>query len=90
MCRSIKPLFNFSPPATDDEIHEAALQFVRKISGFPHPSAANTEAFDQAVENITDTSRQLLQSLTTNAATRNREKEKEKAKMKALKRFGRY
>lgn len=75
MCRNIKPLFNFEPPASDDEIHEAALQFVRKISGYAKPSAANQVAFDEAVASIAAASRSLLDGLTTNAAPKNREEE---------------
>ncbi len=75
MCRNIKPLFNFEPPASDDEVHEAALQFVRKISGYPKPSAANQAAFEEAVASIAAASRSLLDGLTTNAAPKNRDQE---------------
>lgn len=75
MCRNIRPLFNFEPPATDGEVHDAALQFVRKISGYGKPSSANQEAFDTAVATIGAASRQLLDSLTTTAAPKNREQE---------------
>ena len=75
MCRNIKPLFNFEPPATDREVADAALQFVRKISGYAKPSAANQAAFDEAVAAIASTSRELLDRLTTTAAPKNREQE---------------
>ena len=79
MCRNIKVLYNFEPPATDDEIRAAALQFVRKISGFPKPSAANEEAFNRAVGEVTKASSKLLNSLVTTASPRNREVEAAKA-----------
>ena len=88
MCRSIKPLFNFEPPATDDEIRAAALQFVRKISGFTRPSQANEEAFHRGVEQVTTAARALLFSLVTAAQPRDREVEAEKAHQRALQRFG--
>ena len=88
MCRNIKTLFNFEPPATDDEIHAASLQFVRKLSGFTKPSRANEEAFDSAVEAVAQVARELLDSLTTQAVPRNREVEAEKARERAAKRFG--
>ena len=88
MCRNIKTLFNFEPPATEEEIHGAALQFVRKISGFNKPSQANQRAFDDAVEAVTRVSQELLSSLTTNANPRNREVEAAKARERAAKRFG--
>ena len=88
MCRSIRPLFNFEPPATNDEIHAASLQFVRKISGFTRPSQANAAAFDQAVAEVTAVARRLIDSLETNAPPRNRETEAEKAKARAIARFG--
>jgi len=88
MCRNIKRLFNFEPPATDAEIREASLQFVRKLSGFNKPSQANEEAFAAAVEEISDASRQLLQTLTTQAKPRNREQEAQKLKQKSAQRFG--
>ena len=80
MCRNIKTLHNFDPPATDDEIRAACQQFVRKISGSTRPSRANQAAFDRAVEGVTDVARELLGSLTTSAAPRNREVEAEKAR----------
>ncbi len=88
MCRNIKPLFNFAPPATEEEIRAAALQFIRKISGFQKPSEVNAAAFDQAVEMITTVSSQFLSTLRTNAPSRNREYEALKAKERSLKRFG--
>jgi hypothetical protein len=88
MCRNIRPLFNFDPPATDDEVRAASLQFVRKISGFAHPSQANTEAFDRAVAEVTAVARRLVDSLETNAPPRNREVEAMKAKARAIVRFG--
>ena len=78
MCRNIKTLFNFEPPATDDEIRASALQYVRKISGSTKPSRANTEAFQRAVDEITDVTQRLVESLVTNAPPRNREAEAEK------------
>lgn len=88
MCRNIKPLFNFDPPATDEEIQAAALQFTRKISGFKNPSKVNQEIFDKAVEEFSDVSRKLLDSLTTTAEPHNREVEAERAKERSKKRFG--
>lgn len=88
MCRNIKPLFNFDPPATDAEIHDAALQFARKLSGFSKPSATNQEAFDRAVAEFADSTRRLLDSLVTTAPHRDRDVEAAKAKARALKRFG--
>lgn len=88
MCRNIKILFNFKPPATDDEVRAAALQFVRKISGFNKPSQANQATFEAAVEEITMVSRRLLYSLETTAAPKNREEEAAKAKARAAVRFG--
>jgi hypothetical protein len=88
MCRNIRPLFNFDPPATDDEIRAASLQFVRKISGFARPSQANAEAFDRAVAEVTAVARRLVDSLETNAPPRNREVEAEKARARAIARFG--
>ncbi|MCC6312736.1 MAG: DUF2277 domain-containing protein [Thermomicrobiales bacterium] len=87
MCRNIKPLFNFEPPATDDETRAASLQFVRKISGFTHPSAANTAAFETAVDDVTAAAARLLAALETTAAPKNREREAAKAKERAVKRF---
>ena len=89
MCRNIKTLFNFQPAATDDEIQAAALQFVRKISGFNKPSQANAAVFEQAVENTFQIARTLVDSLTTKAPPRDREVEAAKAKARAAKRFGR-
>jgi len=88
MCRNIKTLFNFDPPATDKEIRDAAIQFVRKLSGFNAPSKANEAAFNQAVEEITASAKQLIASLSTTAAPRYREIEAAKAKARSLMRFG--
>ncbi len=88
MCRNIKTLFNFEPPATDDEIQGSSLQFVRKLSGFTRPSRANEDVFNQAVEDVATAARQLIDSLVTNAPIRNREVEVEKAKERAAARFG--
>jgi hypothetical protein len=88
MCRNIKTLFNFEPPATELEIRDASLQFVRKLSGFNVPSQANTEAFDRAVEQVAASARELMASLRTTAAPRNREVEAEKARARTLARFG--
>jgi len=88
MCRNIKTLFNFDPPVTDDEIHAASLQFVRKISGFNKPSKANEAAFVAALDEIAGASRRLLDSLETSAPRRNREEEAAKAKLRAAVRFG--
>ena len=88
MCRNIKTLFNFEPPATDDEIRAASLQFVRKLSGFNRPSRANQAAFDDAVESVARVAHELLDSLTTDAAPRDREVEAAKARARAAKRFG--
>ena len=88
MCRNIRTLFNFEPPATEDEIRASALQFVRKLSGFGRPSAANAEAFDRAVAEVSDVARRLLTSLHTNAPTRDREIEAEKARERSRLRFG--
>lgn len=87
MCRNIKTLANFEPPATDDEIRASALQFVRKLSGTTRPSRANEAAFDRAVDEVTEAAHRLVHSLQTNAAPRNREEEARKAKERALKRF---
>jgi hypothetical protein len=87
MCRNIKTLFNFEPPVTDDEIHAAALQFVRKLTGFNKPSKANEAAFDAAINDVAAVSRKLLNSLETNALPRNREEEAAKARARALQRF---
>ena len=88
MCRNIKVLHNFDPPVTADEVHEAALQYVRKVSGMQKPSRANEEAFAHAVEEIAHTTIHLLESLVTTAAPRNREVEAEKRRAKAIARFG--
>ena len=88
MCRNIKTLFNFDPPATEDEVRAASLQFVRKISGFNKPSQANEEAFDRAVDEVTRVATELLESLVTTAAPRDREVEAAKAKARTAKRFG--
>ena len=88
MCRNIKTLFNFEPPATEDEIHASALQFVRKLSGFGRPSQANEAAFDRAVGEVSEAARKLLTSLHTHAPTRDREVEAEKAKERSRLRFG--
>ena len=88
MCRNIKTLFNFEPPATDDEIQVSALQFVRKLSGFTQPSKANEEAFESAVEKVSAVARELLDSLVTNATPKDREAEAAKARERAAKRFG--
>jgi hypothetical protein len=88
MCRNIKTLFNFEPPATDEEIHAASLQFVRKLSGFNKPSKVNEEAFNRAVEEVAVVAKDLLQSLVTNAEPHDREVEAAKAHARAVKRFG--
>lgn len=87
MCRNIKPLFNFEPPVTDDEIRAASLQFVRKVSGFNKPSKANEAAFQAAVDEITAVCRTLMRSLETNAPPRDRAVEAAKAKLRAAQRF---
>jgi hypothetical protein len=87
MCRNIKPLANFEPPATEDEIRAAALQFVRKLSGTTRPSRANQAAFDRAVEEVTEVAARLLASLTTTAPPRNRDVERAKAQQRSLRRF---
>jgi len=88
MCRNIRTLFNFDPPATEDEIRASALQFVRKLSGFGRPSQANQAAFDRAVEEVSDAARRLLTSLHTQAPPRDRAVEAEKAKERSRLRFG--
>jgi hypothetical protein len=88
MCRNIKTLFNFEPPVTEEEIEAAALQFVRKISGFTKPSQANEEAFNQGIKEVTQAAQTLLQTLQTNATPKNREEEAQKAKQRAKARFG--
>jgi len=88
MCRNIKTLFNFDPPATELEIRDASLQFVRKLSGFNVPSRANEEAFERAVEEVAAAARTLIRSLVTTAEPRNREVEAAKAKARSAERFG--
>ena len=88
MCRNIKTLFNFEPPATREEVHASALQFVRKLSGFNRPSAANAAAFNRAVADVSDIARRLLEELETNAPARDREIEAEKARERSRARFG--
>lgn len=88
MCRNIKTLFNFEPPATELEIRDASLQFVRKLSGFNVPSKANEAAFDRAVEDVAASARVLIRSLVTNAEPRNREVEAERARTRSALRFG--
>ena len=89
MCRNIRTLFNFDPPATEAEIHDAALQFVRKLSGFTAPSQANAVAFDRAVAEVSASARELLSSLVTTAEPKDREVEAAKAKARSAVRFGR-
>lgn len=88
MCRNIKPLFNFEPPATDEEVHDAALQFVRKVSGYRKPSQANQVAFDQAVEDVAAATRALIDSLVTQAPPRDRDVLAARAQARAAERFG--
>ena len=88
MCRNIKTLHNFSPPATDDEVRASAVQFVRKLSGFTRPSKANEAAFDHAVERVALAARELLEALVTNSPPRDREAEAAKARARAATRFG--
>jgi hypothetical protein len=88
MCRNIRPLFNFEPPATDDEVRAAALQYVRKVSGARQASGKNLEVFARAVEAVTLATRELVDSLETNAAPKNREEEARKAKLRSQARFG--
>lgn len=88
MCRNIKTLFNFDPPATEEEIRAASLQFVRKLSGSTQPSKANQPAFDAAVDSVTEAATTLLASLVTTAAPKNREIEAAKARSRTAKRFG--
>lgn len=88
MCRNIRTLFNFEPPATELEIRDASLQFVRKLSGFNVPSKANEAAFERAVQEVAASARVLIQSLVTHSAPRNREVEAEKARMASVARFG--
>ena len=87
MCRNIRPLFNFEPPASDDEVHAASLQFVRKISGFTKPSLANEAAFDRAVREIAHIARRLVDALETTAPPKNREIEAAKAKARSALRY---
>ena len=89
MCRNIRTLFNFEPPATDDEVRAASLQFVRKISGFTKPSRANEEAFDRAIDEVSAAARRLMDSLVTTAPARDREIEAQKAKARAAERYAR-
>ena len=89
MCRNIKTLFNFDPPATQEEIHAASLQFVRKLSGFTAPSKANEEVFNQAVEEVTDVAERLIASLVTSAPPRDREEWAARARARAAERYGR-
>ena len=88
MCRNIRTLFNFEPPATDDEVRAASLQFVRKLSGFTAPSKANEAAFARAIDEVAATARRLVDSLTTNATPRDRVEEAAKARARAAKRYG--
>ena len=88
MCRNIRTLYNFDPPVTPDELHAAALQFVRKVSGFTHPSQANQAAFDHAVHDVAQAVRRLMGSLVTSAPPRDRAVEAAKARARAAKRFG--
>jgi len=87
VCRNIRTLFNFEPPVTDDEVRAAALQFVRKVSGFTHPSKANQPAFEQAVAQIAAAAKQLLSALETNAPPKNREAEAAKARARSAHRY---
>jgi hypothetical protein len=89
MCRNIRTLYNFEPPATEDEVHASALQYVRKISGFTRPSQANAAAFERAVEEVAEISRRLLDELTTSAPPKDREAEAAKARARAAERYGR-
>ena len=88
MCRNIRTLFNFDPPATDEEIRAASLQFVRKLSGFTHPSKANEPAFDQAIDEVTVIARRLIDSLVTSAPARDREEWAARARARAQERYG--
>jgi hypothetical protein len=89
MCRNIRTLFNFDPPATDEEVRAASLQFVRKLSGFTAPSKANEAVFDRAIDEVAAVARRLIDDLETQAAPKNREEEALKAKARAAERFGR-
>jgi hypothetical protein len=88
MCRNIRPLFNFEPPATDEEIRASALQFVRKVSGFARPSQANAQAFERAVDEVADAARKLILSLQSAAPPRDRETEARKGRERSRLRFG--
>ena len=88
MCRNIRPLFNFEPPASDEEVRAASVQFVRKISGFTAPSKANQVAFNRAIDEIAAVARRLVDQLETNAPKKNREEEAHKAKARAAERYG--
>ena len=88
MCRNIRTLFNFDPPATEEEIRAASLQFVRKLSGFNAPSKANEPAFNEAIDDVAAVARRLISSLTTTAPPKNREEEASKARARAAERFG--
>lgn len=89
MCRNIKTLFNFDPPATDAEVRAASLQFVRKLSGFTAPSKSNEAAFNRAVDDVAEVARRLMDSMVSNAPAKNREEEAVKAKLRSAKRFRR-
>ena len=89
MCRNIRTLFNFDPPATDEEIRSASIQFVRKLSGFTRPSQANQEAFDQAIDDVSSIARRLIDSLVTTAPPRDREEWAARAKARAAERYAR-
>ena len=89
MCRNIKPLFNFEPPATDDEVRASALQFVRKVSGYTKPSKVNEDAFNDAVDEVTAAARKLIRSLVTTAPARDREEVAARARERAAIRYGR-
>jgi len=89
MCRNIRPLFNFEPPATDEEMRAASLQFVRKISGFTRPSRGNEEAFNRAVDDVTEAARRLIAALETAAPPKNREEEAAKARARSAERYAR-
>lgn len=89
MCRNIKTLFNFEPPATDSEVRAASIQFVRKLSGFSAPSQANQEAFERAINDVAAVARELIDSLVSNAPPKNREAEAVKAKLRSAERFRR-
>ena len=88
MCRNIKTLFNFEPPATEEEIRDASLQFVRKLSGFTHPSKANEKAFERAIDDVARIARRLIDALETAAPPRDRDVEAAKARARAAERFG--